>query len=467
MRKPKDRTKQRGAAWKKATVFLFFVAPLSALGQISLSSSVALAEQSSPAVRSAQANVERATAALAETKDAYIPSFTAGASPGYAYGYPLGEPAFFNASSQSLLVSFSQPDYIRAARQGLKSARFALKNSQQQVALDVALAYVELDHDLREMNALDQEKGFADNLAEIEQQRISAGVDPGVDSLRAQLTAAQVDEKRIHLENDAADMRLKLSHLTGLPAAGLITVSGSIPAPPVPGADGSEAYLPEKDPGVASAYANARAKFYTSFGDTRQNYRPLITFGAQYALFQKFAGYTEYFRGFQYNNLALGVQVTFPLFDATRRARARESTADALRAQADANAARDTLSEQTQTMRGAVRELAAQQRVAQIESQLAQAQLKTIETQLANGTGAPGTQPISPVQADTARIEERQRYEDVLDANFSLMKVELNLLRATGQLDSWLQSSLQPAAPPPTVGSPAQNSHSGAPALPR
>ena len=460
MRESKHRNRQCAAAFPIAAAVLFLIAPLAVSAQISLSTAVALAEQASPAVHAARANVEKASAALAETKDAYIPSFVLGASPGYAYGFPFGYPSLFNANSQSLLLSFSQPDYIRAARQGVRSAQLGLKNTQQQVALDVALAYAELDHDLREIAALDQEKGYAQTLVDMEQRRISAGVDAGIDSLRAQLTSAQVNEKRIHLDNDANDMRLRLSHLTGLPAVGLTTVSSSIPAPPaVPSGSGIDELPPGNDPGVAAAYANAKSKIYTAFGDARQSYRPLITFGAQYSLFEKFADYTQYFpNNFQYNNIAIGAQITFPLFDASRRARARESAADAAHALADADAARDTLSEESQSMRGAIRELAAQQRVAEISSQLAQAQLNALETQLANGSGTPGAQPVSPIQAEQAHIDERQRYEDMLDADFSLMKVELNLMRATGQLDAWIQSSLQPPAAPPTVG-PAPQPH--------
>jgi hypothetical protein len=35
----------------------------------------------------------------------------------------------------------------------------------------------------------------------------------------------------------------------------------------------------------------------------------------------------------------------------------------------------------------------------------------------------------------------------MLDADFSLMKVELNLLRVTGQLDAWVRSSLTQTGP--------------------
>ncbi|HEX4038219.1 MAG TPA: TolC family protein [Acidobacteriaceae bacterium] len=454
----KDRRNQRGAIRKLAAI-LFLTIPVAASAQISLSTAVDLAEKSSPAVRSAQANVRKAIGSLSESEDAYVPNVVLGANPGYVYGYPLGYPSLFEANSQSLILSFSQRDYIRAARQGVNSAKLSLRNTQQEVALDVALAYVQLDHDLREMAALDEEKAYAENLVNMEQERVNAGVDASVATLRAQLTAAQVDEKHIQLENDANDMRLKISHLTGLPAVGFTTISGSIPPQPaVSASSGIDEQPPDNNPGVAAAYAKAKSRQYQAFGDQRQNYRPLITFGAQYSLFEKFANYTQYFpNGLQYNNAAIGVVVTFPIFDASRRARARESAADADYAWADADAARNTLSEQEQTLRGSVRQLAAQQRVAQLESDLAQAQLKTVETQLANGTGNAGAQPISPIEAQNAHIEERQRFEDMLDANFSLIRVELNFLRTTGGLDAWLQSALaSPSPPAPMVGAAPQ-----------
>jgi outer membrane protein TolC len=422
---------------------LFLLMPLAAGAQISLSTAVDLAEKTSPSVRGAVANVQKATAELTETKDAYIPNFVMGSSVGYAYGFPLGYPSFFTANSQSLVLSWSQRDYIRAARAGVNSATLNLKDVQQQVAMEVAMDYVELDYDLKEIAALEEENGYAESLVQIEQERVQAGVDPRMDELQAELTAAQVDEKRIHLENDADAMRQKLSHLTGLAATGLSTVSASIPpAPSASALANTESNTASSNPGVSAAYANAKAKLYSAFGDARQNYRPLVSFGAQYALFEKTADYSEYFQKFQYNNVEFGAQITFPLFDATRRAKERESAADAVHAQADADGALNILNEQTSTMRDTIRELAAQQRVAEVRSEIAQNQLKTVETELTNGTGTPNA-PLPPSEAQRAHIEERDRYADVLDGNFSLMKVELNLLRATGRLDAWVRSSLQ------------------------
>jgi len=446
MREPGPvRIKTNFAIAVRIAAAMMLLAPPTAGAQISLSTAIDLAEKNSPSVRGAAANVQKATAAWQEAKDAYIPNLVMGGNPGYVYGYPLGYPSLFTATSQSILLSGSQRDYIRAAHAGVESAALSLKDAQQQVALDIALDYVELDHDLKEIAALEEENGYAESLVRIEQDRVQAGVDPRISELQAELTAAQIDEKRIHLENDADAMRQKIGHLTGLPATGLTTLSSSIPpAPSVSALENIDAQTAPNSPGVSAAYANAKAKLYTAFGDARQNYRPLVTFGAQYSLFEKFANYTQYYpNGLQYNNAALGVVVTFPFFDFTRRAKARESAADAAHARADADASLNILSEQTAAMRGSVRELTAQQRVAQVNGELAQEQLRTVETELTNGTGTQNGPPVSPTQAQKAHIEERERYEEVLGSDFSLMKVELNLLRVTGQLDAWVRSSLR------------------------
>jgi outer membrane protein TolC len=438
-----ESTRTRNLVPQRIATILLLMMPVASGAQISLSTAVDMAEKTSPAVRGAAANVKKAVAALEETKDAYIPNFVLGLSPGYAYGFPLGYPSFFNANSQSLVLSWSQRDYIRAARAAMNGANLSLKDVQQQVALDVSLDYVELDYDLKEIAALEEENGYAGTLVQIEQDRVQAGVDAKMNELQAELTAAQVDQKRIHLESDADAMRQKLAHLTGLPANGLTTVSASIPPSPSANALGGDNEQTARDnAGVSAAFANAKSKLYLAYGDQKQNYRPLAVFGAQYSLFEKTPGYTEYFPHFQYNNVELGIQLTFPFFDATRRAKSRESAADAVHAQTDADAALDVLSEQRSSMRHALLELGAQQRVAQLQSELAQERLKTIETELTNGSGAPNA-PVPPSQAQKAHIEERERFEDVLDAEFSLMKVELNLLRATGQIDGWVRSYLK------------------------
>jgi outer membrane protein TolC len=179
-------------------------------------------------------------------------------------------------------------------------------------------------------------------------------------------------------------------------------------------------------------------------GDSRQNWRPQFGVAAAYSRFAKFNNYAEYYQHFQHNNFGIGVQINLPLFDPVKRDKARESQADFAHASAQADQDRDMASERVEKMQHSLDELAAQQRVAQLERDLAQAQLDSVTTQLQSGGGSPNAPALTPKDEQAARIEERQRYEDVLDADFSVIRVELSLLRAIGSIEDWAKQAPQP-----------------------
>ncbi len=438
----------KGLALKKQVVYWIGIGVCALLGgrqanaQVSLSSVVDLALQNSTQVHIAMANVQRALAGVSESKDAYLPSFVLGSSLGYSYGFPVGQPSVYNIGSQSLLFSFSQPDYIRAARASLKAAELNLKDGEQQVALDTALAYVQLDNDLKEIAALDEEKGFAEKLVDIEQERLRAGVDGRMELTKAELTSAQVDQKRLHIEDDANLLREKIAHLTGLPAINFTPDSKSIPADPtILAADSGENQV-GANAAIQAAYANAKSKTMLSFGDAKQNYRPQFAFGAEYNRYAEFNNYAEYYLRFQHNNFDIGVQITIPLFDASRRAKARESAAEAVRANAEADQAKNQVSEQVLSMRHSIEELKVQRHVAELKSELAGEQLAAIQSQLQNGSGSPNAPQVTPKDEELAHIQERERYQDALDASFQVTSVELNLMRSLGEIQDWVHSTV-------------------------
>jgi len=156
----------------------------SSRAQVSLPTVVDLAQRNSSAVGIADADVQKATAALAQTHDAYIPNFSIGSNVGYSHGYPTGQPSVGSATMQSLVFSYSQRQYLKAARAGLEAANLALKDAREQVALDASTAYIELDTVNRELAAAQQQESFASELVRIGQQRAEAGVDSDLDLLQ-------------------------------------------------------------------------------------------------------------------------------------------------------------------------------------------------------------------------------------------------------------------------------------------
>jgi hypothetical protein len=92
-------------------------------------------------------------------------------------------------------------------------------------------------------------------------------------------------------------------------------------------------------------------------------------------------------------------------------------------------------------------ELAAQAELASLDQQIAQLQLDAVLTQLQAGTGNPAGTQLTPKDEQKARIQERQRYIDYLNARSNLRQTQIQLLRFTGQLDDWLKSAIATQAP--------------------
>jgi outer membrane protein TolC len=422
---------------------------LPARAQVSLTTAVDLALHSNPRVQGAQADVAKARAQLSEMHDVYIPAINAGAGLGQAYGYLPSPPTLFTVNAGSLVYSASQASYIRSARAGLNAAQLALEDMRETVALDTALAFVAVGHDQQREQVLRQQAGFADNLVTIVQERVDAGQDTQIGLTQARLTAAQLRLSTLRAEDDTANDREHLARLMGIPADAL-SVDDNFPATPVPLEAPSAPAQGYANPAVASAFANYEAKQQQAKGDARFRFWPQINSVIQYNRYATFTNSFATLEKFSNNatgahigadEAAFGVQITLPFFDAARTARARETAADAAKALHTAqNAQLDALDGQTRA-RHSIAELQQQAEVAALAQQLAQQQLDVLLVQLQSGTGDPNSPAMTPKDEQKARIDERNKYLDVVDASFQLRQAEMQLLRQTGKLLDWLNSA--------------------------
>ncbi len=411
--------------------------------QISLTTVVELAQQKSDPVRLAQADVQKAAAQLAQSRDAFIPSLSLGSGlPAFPeVGFTGSLPTIYEGKVESLVFSLPQTRYIKAARAGLQAAQLSLKNAKEQVALDASTTYIELDTVDSELEGCKQQEQYAARLVAIEQQRTEAGIDPPSALLQARLTAAQLKLRRLHMESRAATLAKQLAVLTGLPLVTITPDHASIPEVPAVTADEA----PATTAGIESAQMVARSREKVAKGDEERMWLiPEIGFGAQYnrntTLLNNINQY--YARPLPANNLSTGFSIKVYLFDAELHAKAHETAADALRAKVEAEEAQRQNDIQITTLNGTVRELDAQAEIASLQQQIASEQLKSVMTQLelgngaGNGPGAPAQ--LSPTAEQQARIEERQKYLDSLDAGLNLSKARLELLRAFGHMQDWL-----------------------------
>lgn len=418
------------------------MAPVLAPAQVSLRTVVELAQQNSSTVKLADADVAKSRAVLSESRDAFIPSLSFGSGlPAFPeVGFTGALPTIWDANVQSMVFSIPEIRYIQAAREGLRAAQLSQKDAREQVALDASSDYIELDAVDTELGAARQEEDYAGKLVEIEQQRTEAGVDPLIDLLDAQLTGKLLTLKRLHLETRAATLAKQLATLTGLPVGSVTPDHASIPEiPAVTAGD-----VPRTTPGIESAQMQAASRERAAKGDQARVWFPQIAFGAIYNRSTKLLNNTDnyYKNDLPPDNFSSGFNIQLPLFDAGVRAKARESAADALRARVEAEQASRQNDVQIAQLTSSLRELDTQADIASLKQQIAGEQLKTVLTQLELGSGSasgPGAQPQpNPTAEQNARIDERQKYIDALDAGLDLSKTRLDLLRALGHMQDWL-----------------------------
>ena len=133
---------------------------------------------------------------------------------------------------------------------------------------------------------------------------------------------------------------------------------------------------------------------------------------------------------FQQNNATVGVSIRFPLFNASQRARAQAADADALKATKQAEAAKNQVSEETLRLQRSVARMQAARDVAQLEYEIAEKNLASVQTRIDAGTA-------TLHDLDDARTQASERFIALQDVTFELERSQLGVLRSTGDLEKW------------------------------
>lgn len=426
-----------------------------------MAAAINLALKNSPKVKLAQADVAKAEAALAQSKDAFIPAVAATGGVGKSTGAPLAPPVVFSIAAQSLVFNSSQSDYIRAAKAGLQSAQLALDAVRSDAAEDVTSSYVTLDNALQRRAVEVEALGYAHRLVGVAEDRFAGGVDPHIELTKAKHTEAQIRLQQLLIEDEIAVQADHLARLTGLPAQGLTTDHGSIPALQPPASrDLPDAVDPNQTIGLSAAFAAARAKQFTARGEKHYLLRPQVAFSANYSrISTAFNTYSQYYPAFgtpgnSFNSLSFGVEVTVPILDFVHRAKAREAQADAAHSLFDAQVQQTLFLEGRVKLRHNAAELATRKELAGLDRDLAQDQLDAVLLRLQAAAGVSGGEQMTPKDEQNARLQERLRTLDMLTADLQLQQTEISLLRQEGSLTNWLAGAVPSAIAAPANASP-------------
>lgn len=378
---------------------------------------------------------QRAYASYHEARNQYIPQMIVGSGLGKSWGFPLSlegsAPSILNLNSQSAIYNPSLREFVRAAKTDWQASTFQTKDQRAQVIQDTVLAYTELNHWEQTLSHLEQEQADAAKMETTVNQRVEAGVDSPAMKNQARLVVARVRLRAAEAHGSIDILRNRLSQLTGLPAEKIETVTDSIPTlPEVKQEDDLAAKAVQSSPIVLQAENHALAESFRAKGEHRSLW-PSVDFAAQYALLAEYNNYDVFYNSFQRHNATVGVSIRFPFFNASQHSRAQAADATALHARADATAAKDRVSDQTLRMQRSVQQLAAAQEVASLEYQISQSNVEALQVRVDAGSA-------TLHDMDDARTQSNERYHAFQSADFELQRARIGLLRATGELETWV-----------------------------
>jgi len=393
---------------------------------------VELAVKRSAIVSTVEQN--RAHQAYLEAVRMYIPQLIAGSGLAYSWGFPLSiegsAPAIISVNATGYLINFGHREAVRAAHTEWDATAFSAEDRRQQAILDTALTYIQLDRSATALSLLRQQEQEAVRAEQITAERVQAGVTAQLELTRARLATARVRMSIAQVEGNVDVLRNLLAQLTGVSAAGIETVTESIPQfPQISQSEDLASKAASTNPAVKLAFAHADAKQMSARGEHKQ-LLPAIDFVGQYGLFSTYNNYQEFFREFQRNNGVIGVAIRFPIFNMSQRARAAAADAEAVQARHQAEEARNKVSNQTRKLQHDITQLAAAQEVARLEYQLARAEVDAVQIKVQAGTATLRD------EAD-ARLAEGQKYSAYLDASYQWEQAQMQLLRSTGELEKW------------------------------
>ncbi len=395
---------------------------------------IELAVQHSGGMAIAAADQTRAQQTYQEARSLFYPQMTVSSGLAATLGFPLSiegaAPSIIRFDSQQYLINAAQKDFIRAAKTEWTASNSMLQERRGAVILETALVYSELDKLTNSASVLEQQEAAALKVEQIVEERVRAGVDSEVELTKARLGKARVHLRLAEAQESMDVLRLRLSQLTGLPAAGIETVTESIPAlPEVKQEDDLQARALASSPAIQIADQKAAASEFRAKGEHKRAY-PSVDFVAQYGLLARYNNFDDFFRTFERHSASVGLAIKFPILNFAQRGHAQAADAEALKARKEAEGVKEQVSSETLRLQRSVQRLAAGRDVAKLEYQLGRSDVDAVRAKVEAGTAS-----LRDEQA--ARVAENERYAAFLGASFELDRAQMQLLRATGDLEKW------------------------------
>jgi outer membrane protein TolC len=421
------------AMWVPAALLLLCVAvPARAQDErkLTMREAVALALQNSRELALARLQYTVAMNEAGVDRAAFRPNLYTGSGAAYTNGFPSiggSPPAIFQVNYNQAFYNPALKAQQQAAEEHAKSMKLEIDRARDDVIVRTAVAYLELAEVRHSLDLLRKEQVSAEKILGVTRERVEANQELAIEVTRSELTAARVQERIIKLEGRDETLTQQIRNFTGVADTQSIEVDTEAPsfATDLQAAVLSNLAI-QSDRGIQEA-ENDRLARQEILRGARRSYWPTIDFVGQYSLLSTINNYSEFYKGFQRNNVTAGVQITIPLFSAKTRANVALAKSELQLSELSLGNKRQEVRLDVLQKQRDVRELEATYEVARLDLKLAQETVQLTQAKFDQGRAT--LRDIEQV-----RLDENDKFVAFLDADFARQRSQLTLLRATGQL---------------------------------
>jgi outer membrane protein len=423
------------AAWVPAALLLIALyAAVPARAQedrkLSMREAVALALQNSRELALARVQYTVALNEVGVDRSAFQPNLYTGSGAAYTNGFPSiggSPPAVFQLNYNQSLINPALRAQQHAAEEHAKNMKLEIDRTRDNVIVRTATAYLDLANVRHSLDLLRKEQASAAKILGVTRERVAANQELPIEVTRSELTAARVQERIIKLEGRDDTLMQQIRDLTGVGDTQPIEVDTDEPSFATDQQENELANLAmQSDRGVQEA-ENDRLARQEILRGARRSFWPTVDIVGQYSLLSTINNYTEFYKGFQRNNITAGVQITIPLYSAKTRANVALAKGEFQLSELSLGNKRQEVRLDIRQKAQDVRELDATREVARLDLKLAQETVELIQAKFDEGRAT--LRDIEEV-----RLDENDKWVAFLDADFARQRSQLTLLQATGQL---------------------------------
>jgi outer membrane protein len=399
---------------------------------LTLRQAVEIALKENPDLVLARLDEQKAQDAVRIAKDPFVPKLYAGSGLAKVWGYPSSiegaAPSIVQTRTDMALFNRSKSFELARVRENARGASITTQSKSDEIAYQTAALFLDAQQIARSVQALKPETESLERVSESVKLRIDEGRALPIESKRVAADLARAQQRYEAAGSDLEYAQASLAVVLGFPAGDRVQpVDDDRKAAEVPDSEQAareQALQNNKELRRLESQLQAKGFEVREYQSVRW---PVIDLVAQYALFAK-SNYTAFFTNVQRNNAELGVAITIPvLTGAAAKGLASQAQLDILELRAQMNQTRNRIELDTQKSYQDLQKAGSAQNVARLDLDYAREQVSVLLAQLGEGRA-------TQQQVDDARLNEQEKWIVFYEAQHSVEKARLALLRQTGTL---------------------------------